>query len=147
MALEEKQYAGDISPPQAWQMLEEIPQAVLVDVRTAPEWSFVGVPDLGILSKSAIFLEWQQFPAMAVNADFSSSLVVHLEEQGHEADDPILFICRSGARSRSATIALSQEGYGQCFNITGGFEGDADAHHHRSTVNGWKVAGLPWRQQ
>ena len=39
-------YAGDISPRQAWEMLQSDPKAVLVDVRTPPEWAYVGQPDL-----------------------------------------------------------------------------------------------------
>jgi len=27
-----------------------------------------------------------------------------------------------------------------------GFEGDRDSNQHRSSVNGWKLAGLPWVQ-
>jgi hypothetical protein len=27
-----------------------------------------------------------------------------------------------------------------------GFEGDKDAAGHRSSVGGWRVAGLPWTQ-
>ena len=39
-------YAGDVSPATAWRMLSELPDAILVDVRTAAEWNFVGFPDL-----------------------------------------------------------------------------------------------------
>ena len=39
-------YAGDLSPTQAYQLLSDEPEAVLVDVRTRAEWSYVGVPDL-----------------------------------------------------------------------------------------------------
>ena len=33
----------------------------------------------------------------------------------------------------------------EMLNVLEGFEGDVDAHGHRA-VNGWKQAGLPWRQ-
>ena len=39
-------YAGNISPKDAWELLKGDPKAQLVDVRTAAEWNFVGVPDL-----------------------------------------------------------------------------------------------------
>ena len=38
-------YAGDITPEEAWKLLSDNPDAVLVDCRTEAEWRFVGVPD------------------------------------------------------------------------------------------------------
>ena len=37
-------HKGDILPAEAYERLKANPQAVLVDVRTAPEWAYVGVP-------------------------------------------------------------------------------------------------------
>ena len=59
---------------------------------------------------------------------------------------PMLFLCRSGARSRAAAIAMTRAGFTQAFNVAGGFEGDLDGERHRGHDNGWKAAGLPWRQ-
>ncbi len=67
-------YAGDVTPSEAWRVLEANPQAVLVDVRTRAEWSFVGLPDLSGLGKEPVMMEWQQFPTMAVNAGCASDL-------------------------------------------------------------------------
>ena len=36
-------YAGDITPEEAWKLLNDNPEAVLVDCRTDAEWRFVGV--------------------------------------------------------------------------------------------------------
>lgn len=36
------QYAGDVTPQQAWEMLQDQAGAVLVDVRTNAEWAYVG---------------------------------------------------------------------------------------------------------
>ena len=36
---------------------------------------------------------------------------------------PVLLLCRSGARSRAAAIALTRAGFAQAFNIADGFEG------------------------
>ena len=44
-------YAGDVTPQAAWEALAKDSSARLVDVRTQPEWSFVGVPDLGRIAK------------------------------------------------------------------------------------------------
>ena len=44
-------YAGDLTPEQAWELLRENPDAVLVDVRTDAEWKYVGVPDVSSLGR------------------------------------------------------------------------------------------------
>ena len=66
---------------------------------------------------------------------------------GGDTSAPLYFICRSGARSRSAAQALTAAGYGKCFNVAGGFEGDVDSQGHRGKSNGWKASNLPWVQQ
>jgi rhodanese-related sulfurtransferase len=58
----------------------------------------------------------------------------------------VLFLCRSGGRSKSAAIAQTGAGYKKCYNVAGGFEGDLDADGHRGHIGGWKAAGLPWKQ-
>ncbi len=136
-------YAGDISPKQAWDILKADPEAVLVDVRTRPEWAFVGIPDLRECARDAKLISWLVFPDMSPNENF----VQEVEATGVSSDAPVLFLCRSGVRSRAAAIALTARGYGKCHNIEGGFEGDPDENRHRGRVNGWKVAGLPWIQQ
>ena len=136
-------YAGDITPERAWEILAGDENAVLVDVRTKPEWSFVGVCDLDNLGKKPALIEWQVFPTMAVNESFGESV----DSLGTPKDTPLLFLCRSGARSRSAAIAVTERGYHACYNVAGGFEGDPDGDRHRGRINGWKAAGLPWVQQ
>jgi rhodanese-related sulfurtransferase len=135
-------YAGDLSPSQAWNILKEHPAAVLVDVRTPAEWNYVGIPDLSGLGKQPMFVPWVSFPTMEVNPNFAEQL----ENAGLDRDAPLLFICRSGARSRSAAIAMTARGFRRCYNVGSGFEGDADRSRHRGTVSGWKVEGLPWVQ-
>jgi rhodanese-related sulfurtransferase len=135
-------YAGDLSPRDAWKLLVDDPQAVLVDVRTPAEWAYVGVPDLSVLSKQAVFVPWVLFPSMQVNAEFPQQLAA----AGVAPDASVLFLCRSGVRSRSAAIAMTQHGYHSCYNVAHGFEGDHDGSRHRGTVSGWKVEGLPWMQ-
>lgn len=136
-------YAGDISPSQAWQILSEFPEAQLVDVRTSAEWMFVGQPDLSSLGKEPIFLSWRLFPHFMVNPEFSASfLALDLAK-----DAPIVFLCRSGGRSRDAAQAMTALGYSYCYNIEEGFEGEPDAAGHRGTTSGWKYNGLPWGQK
>jgi rhodanese-related sulfurtransferase len=135
-------YAGDISPKQAWEMLAGNPKAVLVDVRTPAEWSYVGVPDLRSVGKQPLFVPWLFFPSMDVNPQFAE----HLEGTGLDRDAPLLFLCRSGARSRAAAMAMTARGFTSCYNVATGFEGDPDQGRHRGTISGWKADGLDWIQ-
>jgi len=131
-------YQGDIPPTEAHQRLKANATAVLIDVRTQPEWTFVGVPQVDRLVR----LSWQVYPTMDVNSNFAKDV----EAMGLPKDTEILCICRSGARSASAATALTQAGFTNCWNVAQGFEGDKDASGHRAKMNGWKAAGLPWAQ-
>jgi len=137
-------YAGDVTPRAAWAVLAQDARAQLIDTRTQPEWNFVGLPDLSSLDKSALKASWQAYPAMTVDPDFVAKLKAQLPA---EADTPLYFICRSGARSRAAAIAMTEAGFKCCFNIIGGFEGDKSNQNRRGAVNGWKVDNLPWSQE
>jgi rhodanese-related sulfurtransferase len=137
---------ADISPVQAWEMLQSDPKAQLVDVRTTAEWNFVGMPDLTRLGRSVVTVEWSQYPNMARNEQFEALVAGKLKALGAEANTPIVFLCRSGARSLAAAKAMTAAGYRKCFNIAGGFEGDLDLQKHRGQQNGWKSAGLGWKQ-
>ena len=136
-------YAGDLSPKETWELLISDPKARLVDVRTMPEWAFVGVPDLKSLDKQPHFISWQLFPNMQQNPEFADQV----RASGAQPDDPLLFICRSGGRSRMAAIAMTGQGYTRCYNVAFGFEGDHDAEGHRGKAGGWKVDDLPWVQE
>jgi rhodanese-related sulfurtransferase len=135
-------YAGDISVEDAWRILGEDAAAQLVDVRTLAEWNFVGLPDLSKVQKAVHRVEWQGFPGGAPNTQFSDQVAA----TGAKPTDPILFLCRSGSRSKAAAIAQTGAGYSKCYNVAGGFEGDLDGDGHRGRVRGWKSAGLPWNQ-
>ncbi len=139
-------YRGDVTPEQAWSVLADNGRAGLVDVRTAAEIQFVGLPDLSSVGRSVICIEWQAFPAMTIDPEFAGKVDSQLHETDIGADDPVFFLCRSGGRSAAAAAAVTATGYARCFNVAGGFEGDADDNRHRGNINGWKVAGLPWVQ-
>jgi len=134
-------YAGDVDPIDSYAALKADADAVLVDVRTTAEWSYVGMPDLTQIGKRAILVEWQRFPDGALNAGF----VDQLREAGVREGVPIYFLCRSGMRSASAARLATAAGLGPAYNVSDGFEGPLDNDGHR-TVTGWKAAGLPWRQ-
>ena len=48
--------------------------------------------------------------------------------------------CSYAAAKRATELGLT------AYNVLGGFEGDPDAHGQRGHQNGWRHAGLPWRQ-
>jgi rhodanese-related sulfurtransferase len=135
-------YAGDITPEQAWKLLSENREAVLVDVRTDAEWRFVGVPDLSTLGRDVVYIEWNS-AAGARNENF----VAELAEQVPTAsgDRPVIFLCRSGNRSIGAAEAATEAGIAPSYNVLDGFEGHLDDDGHRGG-SGWRAIGLPWRQ-
>ncbi|MDA7416931.1 rhodanese-like domain-containing protein [Xenophilus arseniciresistens] len=126
-------YAGDISPELAGQWLAG-GQAVLVDVRTDAEREWVGfVP-------GAVPLAWKQWPGMAINPGFDEGLRAAVPPGGK-----VMLLCRSGVRSIAAARRATELGV-QAYNILEGFEGDADAQGHRGQRGGWRLRGLPWKQ-
>lgn len=135
-------YAGDVSVKEAWSGLAEDPRAVLVDVRSDAEWTFVGIADLSTIRKKPLLIPLQTFPGMQFNSQFTDQVARAVPDR----EAPLYFICRSGGRSRNAAIAMTSAGYRRCHNVAGGFEGDLDGERHRGRAGGWKAAGLPWIQ-
>lgn len=136
----------DVPAEETWARLKADGEAFLIDVRTRAEWTFVGLPDLSTLSKRVATIEWQAFPDNRIDPDFVGKVSDLLEKAGVSKDAELFFICRSGARSRSAAAAMTDAGYTRCRNVADGFEGPLDADQKRGRVAGWKAAGLPWRQ-
>jgi rhodanese-related sulfurtransferase len=137
-------HAGDLDPAAAWERLATDPAALLVDVRTRIELALVGTPDLAVIGKQALCVEWMT--QQGANPQFLAELRQQLVARGAGPDTPLLFLCRSGGRSRMAAGELTAAGYRACYNISEGFEGELDEHGHRSSRNGWKARRLPWRQ-
>ena len=129
----------EISVRDAYQLLVDDPAAVLVDVRTPEEWTLVGVPVLDGIGKQVRLATWTQYGTGVRNPHFVTEAT-----DGVALDAPMLFICRSGVRSKGAATAASEAGYATTYNVTEGFEGELDADGHRTT--GWKHADLPWTQ-
>ncbi len=128
-------YAGALLPAEAYELWQQAPGARLVDVRTQAEWYWIGrIP-------GAVEIEFSTYPGNQPNPAFLAQL-----EQQIKKDVPVMFICRSGGRSHHAALLATQCGYGECYNVLEGFEGDKDAHGHRNVKGGWRVAGLPWAQ-
>ncbi|WP_059015551.1 rhodanese-like domain-containing protein [Mycobacterium sp. M26] len=134
-------YAGDITPEESWKLLNENPDAVLVDCRTDAEWRWVGVPDLTGLGRDVVFVEWNRSNGRH-NDDFVDELIAAGVTPGER---PVVFLCRSGNRSIPAAEAATAAGIAPSYNMLDGFEGQLDEQGHRG-VNGWRALGLPWKQ-
>jgi rhodanese-related sulfurtransferase len=132
-------YAGDVTPVDAYGLLTASPDTVLIDVRSPAELSYVGLPDLGDIGKQLVTVPWH--PRLT-----GEQLTDQLAAVGVQPTDQLLFICRSGVRSRSAATLATRMGYTKSYNVAYGFEGDLDAAGHRGTLAGWKFDGLPWKQ-
>ncbi|WP_296946565.1 rhodanese-like domain-containing protein [uncultured Massilia sp.] len=130
-------YAGAVTPQEAFALVQADPKVKLVDVRTNAERDWIGRPAIPAAQHGAV--QWSLYPGGAPNPDFAQQL-----QGAADKDDVVLFLCRSGVRSRHAARVATQLGYANAFDILEGFEGDRDADGHRKTVGGWCKAGLPW---
>jgi rhodanese-related sulfurtransferase len=134
---EQLPYAGAVTPSEAYSLAQDIPGVKLVDVRTHAERDWVG--RVALPQERHLAIQWSLYPGGTPNPDFIEQL-----SQSAKKEDVLLFLCRSGVRSRHAAKLATEHGYGNCFDILEGFEGDKDAEGHRKTVSGWCHAGLPW---
>ena len=136
----------DVSPRETWTRLKADRESILVDVRTRAEWVLVGLPDLAEIGKQVATIEWQTFPEGRVDPGFADRLASELEAAGVAKEAELFFVCRSGARSKAAALAMTEKGFTRCHNVADGFEGPPDGNRQRGRVAGWKASGLPWVQ-
>jgi rhodanese-related sulfurtransferase len=136
---QEKQlpYAGAVTPQEAYALLRDNPRVKLVDVRTSAERDWVG--RVAVPAEQHAAIEWSVYPGGTPNPQFMD----HLRQVAGK-EHVLLFLCRSGVRSRHAAKLATEHGYEQCFDILEGFEGDKDAQGHRKNMGGWCKYGLPW---
>ena len=130
-------YAGAVTPREAYDLVQADARVKLIDVRTSAERDWVGKVVLPEGQHGAV--QWRTYPGGVPNPDFVQQLQALAGK-----DDVLLFLCRSGVRSRHAATLATQNGYANSYDILEGFEGDKDAEGHRKTVGGWCKAGLPW---
>jgi len=133
-----------LSPKAAWQLMQDDPRVVMIDVRSDMEYLFVGHP------QGAIHIPWIDYPDWKLNENFVTEVrKLVLGGICHDSPNsgaPVLLICRSGKRSLEAGNLLIKEGFCDVYNVEEGFEGELDEHHHRCTLAGWRFHGLPWEQ-
>jgi rhodanese-related sulfurtransferase len=126
----------NLTPQQAWDLLQQDNRAVLIDVRSKVEHAFVGHP-IG-----AIPIPWKEAPDWQLNPQFIAEVIAAIPDR----QVPVLLLCRSGQRSLDAAKALEEAGYQWLVNIDSGFEGPLDSNKHRGNSGGWRFHGLPWQQ-
>ena len=130
---------SELPPKDVYRALSEKENSVLIDCRTRSEWVYVGIPDISQTGRELALIEWVDSTGQP-NPDFLA-----LCREKISADSSVFVICRSGARSAAACMALIENGYAQVCNVAEGFEGDLDGDNHRSQKNGWKFHQLPWQ--
>lgn len=130
-------YAGAVTPAEAYALVMANPAIKIVDVRTDAERDWIGT--VNVPEHQHAEIQWSFYPSGKGNPDFMAQLATVAG-----AGDVILFLCRSGVRSRHAAKLATEHRYQHCFDILEGFEGDKDDHGHRKQIGGWCKAGLPW---
>lgn len=126
-------YSGALTPNEAFNLMQQNPSIVLVDVRSRAELELVGkVPQ-------AKHIEWAFYPGMLANAEFATQLAQQVDK-----NLTVVFMCRTGGRSHNAAVVAHQLGFTNVYNMLEGFEGEANNLQQRTLINGWKHAGLPW---
>ena len=130
-------YAGDLTPREAFDLVQHDPDAVLVDVRTEAEWRFVGVPSG--LDREPVLASWLPVDPERFLRELAAAGIAPGTGRA------VVFLCRSGQRSVAAADTATAAGIAPSYNVLEGFEGPLDADGHRGG-SGWRAAGLPWRQ-
>ena len=136
-----------IRSKEAFHILREYKNSVLIDVRTKEEHLEVGVHNLQEVGKTIYKIEWKTSILPGSEQRFLNNFYKNFDlcDKGK-----YLFICRSGIRSNFAALTVEESfnsgNYnGKCFNIKDGFEGNEQSSGYSRMPNGWKNLGLPWK--
>jgi len=120
-------------PTEAYDILQQHPDAVYLDVRTAPEFE-AGHPT-GARHVPVMFFGAGGQPRP--NPDFVAAV-----ETVVPRTTKLLVGCQAGGRSQRACELLRDAGYTDVINVRGGFGGARD-QTGRMVTPGWRDAGLP----
>ncbi|MBN2062663.1 MAG: hypothetical protein JW882_19840 [Deltaproteobacteria bacterium] len=152
---------------EAFDMLNTVPDTYLIDIRTRPEYQFVGHPPNAYLFPYVFFTssfaktdEKYGYLLSQKNKDFIPEI-----NKVFKKTDNLLIICRDGSLSQLAAKDLLSDGFKKIFDVSDGFEGaefptfqDDNQHkfyrqlaktykiygfQHRRHY-GWQWWGLPW---
>lgn len=115
----------NITPYEAFAMLNHEENVLLVDVRTSSEW--IASTPLVLESKFCTLSIYEGSDRVFNNAFVDDFMLIC-----KDTETKVFFICKSGSRSMEAMNLILMSGYKNCFNISGGFEE-------------WKKANLPYK--
>ena len=149
-----KHVGGDVSPTQAMRMvLKDKGHTFIVDVRTRPEYFFVGHPTMAFHIPSKFWTgkmvekNGKKSYELTDNPNFTKDLLARFNPK----TDTLIFMCRSGKRSCLGAEKAVKAGFkpAAVFNMLGGFEGDKisckeSAFNGQRKLGGWKNEGLAW---
>ncbi len=122
-----------VEPPKAYEIIQENPDAIYLDVRTEEEFA-QGHP-AGAINIPVVFLKPGAAPQL--NDSFLAVAQKTLPQ-----NKQLVVGCMAGGRSQRACEILEQAGYSDLTNVRGGFGGARDARG-AIVVVGWRDAGLP----
>lgn len=123
----------EISPQEAYELMQRDPQVVYLDVRSVPEFE-AGHPEGAI---NIPLLHFTPGLGMSPNPDFPAVVEANLPKEAK-----IIVGCKSGGRSANACQVMSQMGYQDVTNMRGGFGGAADMAGN-VIEPGWAMVDLP----
>lgn len=124
-----KNYAGDVSPPDALKLLKES-NALLLDVRAKSERGEEGSPSLKSVRKKPRSVPFEKEVDGEVEQDpaFADKVTAL---RGASPDSAILVLDQDGARAPAAASVLANADFRKVYVVKGG-------------AQGWKESGLPW---
>ncbi|MFW6146764.1 MAG: rhodanese-like domain-containing protein [Thermodesulfobacteriota bacterium] len=157
----------DILSIEAYDMLNTVPNTYLIDVRTRPEYQFIGH------APTAYLFPYYFWDGNLVKKDetweyhFSVKNKVFVDEisKKFQKTNNLLIISRDGTRSMAAAQDLIKNGFKSVFNVKDGFEGhpfpyfeDENRHkfyrqlakrnkvpgYNQRRFYGWQWWDLPW---
>ena len=123
----------EVSPKEAYDLMQEDPEYIYLDVRSIPEFEAGHAPG----AINIPILHFDPGTGMKPNGDFTEVVVAALER-----DAKLLIGCKAGGRSARACEVLSQMGYSNVANIRGGFVAATD-NAGRVIEPGWSMLNLP----
>ena len=140
----------EATPLEAYVMIKQDPaHMMIVDVRTQPEYQFVGHPEGAYLVPLLFFaneFNGKEYK-LVLNANFGKDVMSRFNAK----TDTLFFLCRSGHRAANALSAAVNGGWpaDRAYVILGGFEGektkDANSAFNGQRIGGgWRTEGLPW---
>src|SRR5581483_1780401 len=107
----------EISPQEAYELMQHDPEIIYLDVRSVPEFEAGHAPG----AINIPLLHFTQGVGMSPNEDFVAVVEANLPK-----DARLIVGCKAGGRSANTCQIMSQMGYKDVTNMRGGFMGAAD---------------------